>query len=213
MRNWRTTLAVTTIAVFALAACGDTATTTSTEAPEAEDTDETEATDPEEEPEEEPEEAATKDEPTEGEPTEQESADDGELAIGETGRVGDYDVTVTDFAADDTQWVLGENEFNEEPSNGVYATVTFDATYLGDEDGTPGFDLSAKLVVEGVQHADYECGAYFDGGGMDAPTLENGGTATDITFCFDHPGVDESSRMFFEETISFDSERVYWSIR
>lgn len=35
------------------------------------------------------------------------------LAIGETGVIGDYEVTVTDLTADDTEAVLAANEFNE----------------------------------------------------------------------------------------------------
>jgi len=151
-------------------------------------------------------------EPEADPPEEEPNAEEGDLAIGTTAELGDYEVTVTEFVEDATERVLGDNQFNEPPDNGLYATVTFDATYLGDEEGMPGFDLAAKLVIDGVQHADSECGASLEGGGMDAPTLENGGTATDITFCFDHPGLNDESRLFFEELMSFDGERVYWAV-
>jgi hypothetical protein len=132
--------------------------------------------------------------------------------IGETATIGDYEVTVTEFVADATDRVLGDNQFNEDPDNGLYGTVTFDATYVGDDEGHPGMDITARLVIAGVQHADYECGASVEGGGMDAPQLERGGTATDITFCFDHPGLDGDARLFLEDAFSFDGDRAYWTI-
>lgn len=173
---------------------------------DADDVDEADGTeDAEPEPESEP-------DPEPDETEDVSEADESDLAIGTTAQLGDYEVTVTEFVEDATERVLGDNEFNDPPSNGLYATVTFDATYLGDGEGMPGFDLTAKLIIDGVQHADFECGASVEGGGMDAPTLENGGTATDITFCFDHPGLNDGARLFFEDLLSFDNERVYWSV-
>lgn len=134
------------------------------------------------------------------------------LAIGETGMIGDYEVSVTDFTADDTAAVLAANEFNDDPENGVYATVTFDATYTGDGDGMPGFDLSAALVIDGVQHGDTGCGAVVEDDAINAPTLEDGGTAEGLAFCFDHPGLNETAELFFEETLSFDDARIYWDV-
>ncbi len=191
------------ITALAIAGCGPAANEVSIDddgtAPEGSEATSTEESEPE------PESEA-------GEEEEAPEADESDLAIGTTAELGDYEVTVTEFVEDATERVLGDNQFNEDPENGFYATVTFDATYVGDEEGMPGFDLSAKLVIDGVQHADHECGATVEGGGMDAPTLEHGGTATDITFCFDHPGLNEGARLFFEELISFDGDRVYWSV-
>lgn len=134
------------------------------------------------------------------------------LAIGETGMIGDYEVTVTDFTADDTDAVLAANQFNEDPGNGQYGTVTFDATYTGDSDGMPGFDLSAALVIDGVQHGDTDCDAVVEDDALNAATLENGGTAEGLAFCFDHPGLNDTAEMFFDETMSFDDARVYWEV-
>lgn len=139
-------------------------------------------------------------------------SDRGTLALGETGVIGDYEVTVTDFTADDTEAVLAANQFNEDPENGLYGTVTFDATYTGEGEGMPGFDLSAALVIDGVQHGDTDCDAVVENDAMNAPTLENGGTAAGQVFCFDHPGLNDSAALFFDETMSFDDTRVYWQI-
>lgn len=196
------TLIAATAATLLLAGCADV-----DDEPSPAEPDETEEVDEETEPEPEPD-----PESEGGEEGETAEADESDLAIGTTAELGDYEVTVTEFVEDATERVLGDNQFNEDPSNGLYATVTFDATYLGDEEGMPGFDLAAKLVIDGVQHSDSECGATVEGGGMEAPTLEQGGTATDVTFCFDHPGLNEGARFFFEELMSFDDERAYWAI-
>ena len=173
------------------------------------------------EPEPEPEPTEPEPEPTEAEPTEAEPAeeaddaagDDDALAIGETGTVGDYEVTVTAFVADATEEVLAFNEFNDPPGNGVYATMTFDVVYLGEGESNPGMDLTAKLVIDAVQHADFECLAVVENDAVvEAPTLEQGGQASDLAFCFDHPGVDDDTRFFMEETISLDDERAYWAV-
>lgn len=173
------------------------------------------------EPEPEPEPTEPEPEPTEAEPTEAEPAeeaddaagDDDALAIGETGTVGDYEVTVTAFVADATEEVLAFNEFNDPPGNGVYATMTFDVVYLGEGEGNPGMDLTGKLVIDAVQHADFECLAVVENDAVvEAPTLEQGGQASDLAFCFDHPGVDDDTRFFMEETISLDDERAYWAV-
>ena len=173
------------------------------------------------EPEPEPEPTEPEPEPTEAEPTEAEPAeeaddaagDDDALAIGETGTVGDYEVTVTAFVADATEEVLAFNEFNDPPGNGVYATMTFDVVYLGEGEGNPGMDLTGKLVIDAVQHADFECLAVVENDAVvQAPTLEQGGQASDLAFCFDHPGVDDDTRFFMEETISLDDERAYWAV-
>ncbi len=135
------------------------------------------------------------------------------LAIGETSAVGDYEVTVTGFVADATEEVLDFNPFNDPPGNGVYATVTFDVVYLGEGESNPGMDLTAALVIDAVQHADYECLAVVENDAIvEAPTLEQGGQASDLAFCFDHPGVDDDTRFFMEETISLDDERTYWAV-
>jgi hypothetical protein len=209
MMIWKRLLVVA-MASAVLAACGNDGTTTAdeTEAPETDTVEDPAVEDLETE-----EQAADTEEVEGGDATEEPApADEGDLALGESARVGDYEVTVTAFTADATDEVLTDNEFNEEPSNGVYATATFDATYLGDDEGTPGFDLSAALVIDGVQHADYECNAYVDGDAIEAPTLENGGSVSGLVFCFDHPGVNDDARLFFEETISFEGERAYWAI-
>ena len=203
----RRAAAVLAAAALVVAACGeaeepDPGTETDQAAAEESDTDEDMDEEPEPEPEPEP----------DPEPDPEPEAGSDDLPIGETASLGDFEVTVTEFVADATERVLGDNEFNEPPSKGQYATVTFDATYVGDEEGNPGFDLTAAVVVDGVQHKDFECGATVEGGGMDAPTLEKGGTASGITFCFDYPGLNDGARLFFEELLSFSPERVYWNV-
>lgn len=138
--------------------------------------------------------------------------EDNPLAVGEKATVGSYDVTLVEFQADATDAVVAANEFNEPPSNGAYGLVTLEATYQGDEDGQPGFDLTAALSgSDAVQYPDTDCSATVPGdGGIDAPTLEPGGTAS-FTFCLDYPleSVDGGT-LFVEETVAFEDTAAYW---
>lgn len=134
------------------------------------------------------------------------------LSLGQTSRVGDYDVTVVSVDLEATDEILAENEFNEPPTNDDYALVTVRATYVGDEEGTPSSDLTVTLDGgDGVQYEEFECGAVTPNG-TDFTTLTNGG-ATSYDLCWDYrTEAADGASLFVEAFLAADEERTYWSI-
>lgn len=131
--------------------------------------------------------------------------------IGETQTVGDYEVTLVSFEADATDAVMAMNEFNEQPTNGAYATAEFEMTYVGDTEGDPGFDLSYVVVADARQVTDSDGTCTTDRLAYEIGTLETGGSGSFVE-CYD---VDPATieRIFVEELISFDDDgRVTWHV-
>ncbi|MFW6772640.1 DUF4190 domain-containing protein [Nocardioides sp. CPCC 205120] len=141
------------------------------------------------------------------------SAEEGDdvLTLGQTARVGEYDVTVTavDGAADDA--VAGANQFNQPPA-GRYVLASLDVTYLGDEEGDPWLDLSTVLVGSDARNYDEStCAAVTPRAAMDVPTLTTGGQGA-FDVCFDVPEAALAEpRLYVEKTFSFEGRRAYWS--
>lgn len=134
------------------------------------------------------------------------------LSLGQTSRVGDYDVTVVSVDFEATDEILAENEFNEPPTNDDYALVTMRATYVGDDEGTPSSDLTATLDGgDGVQYEEFECSAVTPNG-TDFTTLTNGG-ATSYDLCWDYrTEAADGATMFVEAFLASDEGRTYWAI-
>ncbi|CAN5747990.1 hypothetical protein BH23ACT2_BH23ACT2_18400 [soil metagenome] len=161
------------------------------------------------------------DETTEPEPTTTTAApDDGEgtsdapLAIGERAEVGEnYEVEVTGTNLDATDLIADLDEFAEPPDNDAYAIVSLDVTYIGDEEGDPGFDLLVTLQGgNGRQYDDTSCFADTPNSKFDAPTLTNGGSA-EVDMCIDYElEAADGGTLFIEDFLSFDEARVYWSL-
>lgn len=152
-------------------------------------------------------------------PAAEEGADQQAVAAPETvplgvpAQVGDYQVSVDSVLLDANAVVAGANSFNEPPA-GQYVIVQLTATYLGTEEGTPGWDLSA--IIHGSdarQYSDSECGAVLPDSGMDAPTLNSGGSDT-FQFCMDvPPAALPGAQLSIEPTMSFDDERVFYALQ
>ncbi|WCO65662.1 DUF2510 domain-containing protein [Iamia majanohamensis] len=146
-------------------------------------------------------------------PTGPGSADE-PLPIGQTATIGDYEVRVTSVDLDATDEVLAANEFNDDPTNGTYALVEVEATYTGDEEGTPASDLTATLQGgDGVQYEQFECSAVTPGG-VDFTTLTEGGSAS-FDLCWDYPSdAADGATMFVEDFLTVDGEdaRSYWEV-
>src|SRR5690606_10442979 len=53
-------------------------------------------------------------------------------AIGDTVRVGDWDITITDLVLNANEMVRAANEFNETP-RGQYVVVTYEGVYRGSQ--------------------------------------------------------------------------------
>jgi hypothetical protein len=136
------------------------------------------------------------------------------VPLGVAAPVGDYEVTLDAVELDGNAIVAGANDFNEPPA-GQYVVIQLTATYLGTEEGTPGWDLSAIFHgTDSRQYSDSDCSAVLPDDAMDAPTLNAGGSDT-FQFCMDVPPTAiEGGQLSIEPTVSFDSDaRVYYAIR
>jgi hypothetical protein len=139
---------------------------------------------------------------------------DAPLAIGERAEIGEnWEVTVTGTNLDATELIADLDEFATPPENGTYAIVSLDVTYVGDEEGDPGFDLLVTLQGgNGRQYDDTGCYAETPNPKYDAPTLTNGGT-TEIDMCLDYElEAADGGTLFIEDFLAFDQARVYWSL-
>lgn len=137
---------------------------------------------------------------------------DAPLAIGESARVGDYDVTVVGFTPDATAQVLDANQFNDPPGPGeVYAMVRVRATYDGDDEGFAGMDLSVGYIgQDGRIYVDHDCMAVEPDQLMDQPQVVAGGTV-EGNLCLRVPAaVLGTGAIFVEPLISFDDDKTWW---
>lgn len=129
-------------------------------------------------------------------------------------QVGDYQVSVDSVLLDGNAIVAGANDYNEPPT-GQYVVVQLTATYLGTEEGMPGWDLSAIFHgSDARQYSDSECGAVLPDSAMDAPTLNSGGSDT-FQFCMDvPPAAITGGQLSIEPLISFDDDaRVFYALQ
>jgi hypothetical protein len=133
--------------------------------------------------------------------------------LGVPAQVGDYEVTVDAVELDGNATVAGANDYNEPPT-GQYVIAQLTVTYLGSEEGMPGFDLTAIFHgSDARQYSDSECMAVLPDDAMDAPTLNSGGSDT-FQFCMDvPPAAIEGGQLSIEPTMSFEDERVFYAIR
>lgn len=135
------------------------------------------------------------------------------VPLGVPAQVGDYRVSVDAVELDATATVAAANDFNDPPA-GQYVLVQLTATYTGDTEGMPGFDLTAVFHgSDARQYSDTECMAVLPDDAMDAPTLNPGGTDT-FQFCMDvPPAAIAGGELSLEPTVSFDSEdRVFYAL-
>jgi hypothetical protein len=134
------------------------------------------------------------------------------VPLGVPAQVGDYEVSVDAVQLNGNETVAGANDFNEPPT-GQYVITQLTATYVGAEEGTPGFDLTAIFHgTDSRQYSDTDCSAVLPDDAMDAPTLNSGGSDT-FQFCMDvPPAAIEGGQLSIEPTMSFDDERVYYAI-
>lgn len=88
---------------------------------------------------------------------------DNPLPIGTTVEISDgmgaiWEVTLGAPILDASEIVLGENMFNDEPPEGFqYALLPVTAKYMGDDTGTPSWDLNFAFVsAAGTTHKTYD---------------------------------------------------------
>jgi hypothetical protein len=71
------------------------------------------------------------------------NSEDDAAAVGVTGQTGEFLITVTGVQTDATETLVNADSFNEPPEEGNrYVLVTLSVTYLGEDVGETGVDLS-----------------------------------------------------------------------
>jgi Domain of unknown function (DUF4190) len=136
------------------------------------------------------------------------------VPLGVPAQVGDYEVTVDSVELDANATVAAANDFNEPPT-GQYMIAQLTVTYVGDDEGMPGWDLTATFHgSDSRQYSDSDCSAVLPDDSMNAATLNSGGSDT-FQFCMDvPPAAIEGGRLSIEPTLSFDSdEAVVYAFR
>lgn len=134
------------------------------------------------------------------------------LALGAAAGIGDYSVTITGVDTNATETILAVNQFNPLPS-GQYVLVDVGVTYNGSEEGNPWLDLTIKFIgADARQYDTTTCSVVVSKEAHDVPTLEKGG-AGEFQVCMDVPPealVD--AKVFVQEGVSWDDNRVYWAV-
>lgn len=83
--------------------------------------------------------------------------------FGSTARIGDWEVTPVSVDTDAESRVLAANMFNSPADNGFrYVIINVSATYVGEESGSPFWDLSWKLLGNRGNTFDGRCGVIPD---------------------------------------------------
>jgi hypothetical protein len=139
------------------------------------------------------------------------------IAFGETGTVGDYEVTVTDVTPNADDLIVAENPNNTPPGRGrQYFMAAIAVTYLGAEIGNPEFDLWFNSVGQSniglsTGYADSSCGVVPDRA-YDVPDLQEGDTAG-FNICWKIYADDADSLVMYASSFfDFDDEPVWFSL-
>jgi hypothetical protein len=159
-------------------------------------------------------EAGATDGPSSAAPAGQEAAPADGLALGESGTVGRYTVTVEAVDLDATDAVVAANTFNDAPENGRYATADLAVTYEdGDREGMPLFDLDVELLGgDQRNYATYECMASLGDLSEQTDGLRAGGSSS-YRVCFDIPdAAAKGASVRVEDQLDFGSDPVVWAV-
>jgi cyclophilin family peptidyl-prolyl cis-trans isomerase len=138
------------------------------------------------------------------------------LPLNTTGKVGDFEVTVVSSTPNANDVVMAENQFNDPPSAGNQFFITrVRVTYVGNETGSPGFDLEYQAVGAASKgyttYNDY-CGVYPDEP-YTVSELFPGGTA-EFNLCWQIESSDQDSLvMYIESWMDFNSEPVWFAVQ
>ncbi|GHD05896.1 hypothetical protein [Zhihengliuella salsuginis] len=135
------------------------------------------------------------------------------LAIGATGQLDDYEVTVDAVNLDAGEEVAAAWEYNE-PAEAQYVLADLTATYTGAEEGVPWIELNVELVGSDSRiYSTTTCSAVLENEGYDQPNLTSGGTAS-FQSCFDVPAEAlEDATLRVSGTLDFNGEPVVWNTK
>ncbi len=141
---------------------------------------------------------------------------DAPLGVGETGVVGDYEITVLSVIPNADDVVAAENQFNDLPGAGEqFFIARVSVTYTGSETGNPAFDLDFQSVGDSsTSYTTYtnSCGVIPDDPLLTVAELFEGGAAEfNVCWAIDSGDAD-SLEMYVEPLFDFDSDRVWFSL-
>ena len=140
---------------------------------------------------------------------------DSPLGVGDTGLVGDYEITVLSVTPNADDLVAAENEFNDPPAAGEqFFIARLSVTYTGSETGNPAFDLNYQSV--GDSSASYttfdnSCGLVPDDEYTLTELFEGGSAEFNVCWAIDRDDAD-SLEMYVEPLFDFNSDRVWFSL-
>ena len=140
---------------------------------------------------------------------------DSPLGVGETGVVGDYEITVLSVTPNADDLVAAENEFNDPPAAGEqFFIARLSVTYTGSETGNPALDLNYQSV--GDSSASYttfdnSCGVVPDDEYTLTELFEGGSAEVNICWAIDRDDAD-SLEMYVEPLFDFNSDRIWFSL-
>ncbi len=144
------------------------------------------------------------------------SSRDNPIPVGSTGRVGDFEITVTEIVPFADEFILTENEFNEQPAAGnQFFMANLTITNVGTEVTLPWLDLSFQAVGDsstGYNEFDNTCGVIPDSS-LNSGDVFPGGTVS-FNVCWQIKSADADSLvMYVDPLISFDeSDRSWFSL-
>lgn len=135
------------------------------------------------------------------------------LALGQSGELSEYTVTVDSVTSNANDIVANENPFNEPPT-GQYVLVGLTVTYHGSDEGDPWLDLSTNFIGTDARKYDTSsCMAVVPNEASDVPTLLAGGTAS-YQVCMDMPPTAiDGGQVEVSESFSFDDVSLVWAIQ
>ncbi|MGN6033458.1 MAG: cupredoxin domain-containing protein [Thermomicrobiales bacterium] len=137
------------------------------------------------------------------------------IPFGETGVVGDFEVTVLSVIPNANDTVMAVNQFNEPPADGKqFFMARVSVKYVGQTTGNPAFELNYQAV--GDANASYtifndQCGVY-DEPAYNVPELFPEGTA-EFNLCWQIDSQDAGSlAMYIESNLKYNEPATWFSL-
>lgn len=134
------------------------------------------------------------------------------LAIGRTGTIGDYELTVVSVERDATESVMAYNQYNDRPEMGEqFFLVRVSATYQGNETGLPFIDLDYKAVGSAntsYSHLLNSCGVFPDDPTMISEVFPGG--TVEFNICWKIKSEDAGTLVMYVAPIFAQSATSLW---
>lgn len=140
---------------------------------------------------------------------------DDPIPFGAIGRVGEWDMSVTDVVADATTLVMDAYDFNNPPAEGEqFVLVRLELTYRGEQPGATLLDLGFRVEAQGgrtYDEFDDTCGLFPDEIDQVAET-PTGGTLSG-TMCWSVETDDVASlRLLADSLVTLDDPKVWFAL-